>query len=101
MVGTNPRKWSINIGATRHVCLDKEIFISFKLIRNSEKLYTRNSATSEIESQGKVILKMTFGKEIGLNNVLYMLDIHWNVESGSLFNKHGLRMMFMLEKIIV
>ena len=29
-----------------------------------------NSSTSKVEGQGKVILKLTFGKELTLNNVL-------------------------------
>lgn len=38
------------------------MFISFKSIEMGEKLYIGNSATSEIEGQGKVILKMTLGE---------------------------------------
>lgn len=101
MVGTNPRKWWINIGATRHLCSDKEICISFQFIRNCEKLYTKNSTTFEIESLGKMILKMTSRKEISLNNVLHMLEIHKNLESRSLCNKHGFLMVFKSEKIIL
>ena len=53
-----------------------------------------NSATSDIRGQGKVILKMTSGKSLTLNNVLYVPEIRKNLVSGSLLNKHGFRMVF-------
>ncbi|XP_022861374.1 uncharacterized protein LOC111381780 [Olea europaea var. sylvestris] len=71
MVGSNPKEWWIDTGITRHVCFDKELFATFEAIENEEKLFMENSVTSEIKSQGKVVLKMTSGKESTLNNVLY------------------------------
>lgn len=44
---------------------------------------------------------MTSRKEISLNNVLHMLEIHKNLESRSLCNKHGFLMVFKSEKIIL
>ncbi|KAH9705270.1 hypothetical protein KPL70_011800 [Citrus sinensis] len=86
LVGSNPREWWIDTGATRHVCSDKGLFTSFEVVSNGEKLFMGNSATSEIEGQGKVILKMTSGKELTLNNVLYVPEIWKNLVSGSLLN---------------
>ena len=48
-----------------------------------------NSAAFEIEGQGKVILKMTSGKELTLNDVFYVPEIRKNLVSRSLLNKHG------------
>lgn len=62
MVGSNPKEWWINTGATRHVCSDKEMFDTFEAVENGEKSFMENSATSEIKSQGKVVLKMTSEK---------------------------------------
>ncbi|XP_073129071.1 uncharacterized protein [Henckelia pumila] len=70
MVGSNPREWWIDTGATRHVCYDKDIFATLDELENSEKLFMGNFATSDIKGRGKVILKMTSGKELTLNNVL-------------------------------
>ncbi|KAH9736282.1 hypothetical protein KPL71_018042 [Citrus sinensis] len=97
LVGSNPREWWIDTGATRHVCSNKGLFTSFEAVSNREKLFMGNSATSEIEGQGKVILKMTSGKELTLNNVLYVPEIQKNLVSGSLLNKHGFRMVFELD----
>ena len=66
-----------------------------------EKLFMGNFITSAIEGQGKVILKMTSGKELTLNNVLYVPEIRKNLVSGSLLSKHGFRMAFESDKIVL
>ncbi|KAL5570239.1 hypothetical protein UlMin_026814 [Ulmus minor] len=86
LVGSNPREWWIDTGATRHICSDKGLFTSFEP-KNGEKLFMGNSATSEIEGQGKIVLKMTSGKELTLNNVLYVPEIRKNLVSGLLLSK--------------
>ena len=48
-----------------------------------------------------MILKMTSGKNLTLNNVLYVPEIRKNLVSGSLLNKHGFRMVFEAEKVVV
>ena len=48
-----------------------------------------------------MILKMTFGKNLTLNNVLYVLEIHKNLIFGSLLNKHRFRMVFKVDKVVV
>ena len=75
LVSSNPKEWWIDTRATRHVCSDKGLFISFEDVSNGEKLFMGNSATSEIEGQGKVIMKITSGKELTLNDVFYVLEI--------------------------
>jgi len=101
LVGSNPREWWIDTGATRHVCSDKAIFSSLKASDAGEKLYMGNSATSTIEGEGTMILKMTSGKNLTLNNVLYVYDIYKNLVSGSLLNKHGFRILIESDKVIL
>ena len=48
-----------------------------------------------------MILKMTSGKSLTLNNVLYVPEIRKNLVSGSLLNKHGFRMVFESDKVIL
>ena len=45
-----------------------------------------NFATSEIKGQGTVIMKMTSGKELTVNDMLYVPEIQKNLVSGSLLN---------------
>ena len=101
LVGSNPKEWWIDTGATRHICSDKKMFTSFEPVTNGEKLFMGNSATSDIEGQGKVVLKMTSGKELTLNNVLYVPEIRKNLVSGSLLSKHGFRMVFEADKMVL
>ncbi|KAL8103846.1 hypothetical protein AgCh_028150 [Apium graveolens] len=100
LVGSNPREWWIDTGATRHVCSNKAIFSSLKASDAGEKLYMGNSATSTIEGEGTVILKMTSGKNLTLKNVLYVPDICKNLVSSSLLSKHGFRIVIESDKVI-
>ena len=54
------------------MCFDKKMFSIFEPIKTRENVFMGNSTTSEIEGQGKVVLKMTFGKELTMTNVLYV-----------------------------
>ena len=60
-----------------------------------------NSTTFEIQGQGKVVLKMTFGKEMTLTNVLYEPEIRKNPMSSSLLNNQGFRLVFESNKFVL
>ena len=49
LVGSNPKEWWIDTGATGHVCSDKKMFSTFELIKTGEKVFMGNFATSEIK----------------------------------------------------
>ena len=51
MVGSNPREWWIDVGATRHVRSDREMFTTFEPIIDGGMLFIRNSATSAIQGR--------------------------------------------------
>ena len=92
LVGSNPKEWWIVIDATHHVGLDKKMFSTFEPIETGGKVFMGNSDTFEIKGQGKMVLKMTFGKEPTLTNVLYVSEIRKNLVFGSLLNNHGFRL---------
>nr|GEV31655.1 reverse transcriptase domain-containing protein [Tanacetum cinerariifolium] len=62
LLGSNNSGWWVDIRATRHVCADKSMFHSFRAVDNGEKLCIGNSATTDINGEGDVILKMTSEK---------------------------------------
>ena len=62
----------MDTGATRHVCSVKKMFSSYQTIDNGEQIFMGNSSSSKVEGQGKVVLKMTSGKELTLNDVLHV-----------------------------
>ena len=49
LVGSNPKEWWIDTGATRHVCSDKKMFSTFYPIYIGDKVFMGNSTTSEIK----------------------------------------------------
>ncbi|XP_074560084.1 uncharacterized protein LOC141816146, partial [Curcuma longa] len=101
LIGSNPRQWWIDTGATKHVCCNKELLHDFEEVKDGDKLYMGNSATSEIKGRGKVVLKMTSGKDLTLNNVLYVPEIRKNLVSGSLLSKHGFRIVFESDRVVL
>jgi transposase InsO family protein len=101
LVGSNPKEWWVDTGATRHICSERKMFSSYNEVTNGEKLFMGNSSTSKVEGEGKVILKMTSGKELTLNNVLHVPDIRKNLVSGSLLSKNGFRLAFESDKFVL
>ena len=69
---SNTKEWWVDTRATRHVCSDKKMFTSYHSIDNGEQLFMGNSSSSKVEGQGKVVLKMTSGKKLTLNDVLHV-----------------------------
>ena len=59
------------------------MFSSYQTIDNGEQLFMGNSSSSKVEGQGKVVLKMTSGKELTLNDVMHVPEIRKNLVSGS------------------
>ena len=98
LVGSNPKEWWIDTGVTRHVCSDKKMLSTFEPIETREKVFIGNSTTSDIKGQGKVVLKMTSGKELTLKNVLYVPELRKNLVYGSLLNSHGFWLVFESRK---
>ena len=101
LVESNPKEWWIDTYNTYHVCSDIKMFSTFEPTENGEKVYMRNFSTSKIKGQGKVILKMTYGKELTLTNVLYVPEIHKNLVFGSLLNSHGFLLVFESDKFVL
>ena len=100
-IGSNTKEWWVDTGATRHVCSDKKMFSSYHSIDNGEQLFMGNSSSSKVEGQGKVVLKMTSGKELTLNDVLHVLEIRKNLVSGSLLSKKGFKSLFVSDNFIL
>ncbi|PHT44781.1 hypothetical protein CQW23_13939 [Capsicum baccatum] len=70
----NPREWWMDFGATRYVCANKELFSPFAPALVEKMIYMANSAKAKVEGTGKVGLKMTSGKVLALNNVLFKIN---------------------------
>ena len=77
------------------------MFSSYQSIDNGEQLFMGNSSSSKVEGQGKVVLKMTSGKELTLNDVLHVPKIRKNLVSGSLLSKKGFKLVFVSDNFIL
>lgn len=51
LVGFNPNECQINMGTTRHVCSDKNMFSTFEPIEPEGKVFMGNSKTFEIKGK--------------------------------------------------
>ena len=77
------------------------MFSSYQTIDYGEQLFMGNSSSSKVEGQGKVVLKMTSGKELILNDVLHVPEILKNLVPGSLLSKKGFKLVFVSNNFIL
>ncbi|KFK24069.1 hypothetical protein AALP_AAs60093U000200 [Arabis alpina] len=98
---SHPKTWWFDTGATRHICMDMEMFSTYKKNKGNEKLYMGNSATSKIAGYGKVVLKLTSERELSLTNVVHVPDMRKNLISGSLLSKHGFTVKLDADKLVL
>ncbi|OAP06745.1 hypothetical protein AXX17_AT3G34920 [Arabidopsis thaliana] len=98
---SHPKTWWFDTGATRHICLDRLMFSSYVKNKSDEELFMGNSATSMIEGYGKVVLKLTYGRELILTDVVYVPDMRKNLVSGSLLSKHRFAFKIDVDKLVI
>ena len=60
-----------------------------------------NSSIEKVEGQEKIVLKMTSGKELSLNNVLHVLKIRKNLVSSYLLSKNGFKLVFVSDTFVL
>lgn len=96
----NTKEWWVDIGATRHIYSNRGMFSTYKATNNEEQLYMGNSSSSKVEGHGKIVLKMTSGKELTLNEVLHVPDIQKKLVSNSLLSKNGFKLVFISDKFV-
>ena len=68
---------------------------------NREEIFMGNFSTSKVVGKGKVILKMTTGKELTSNDLLHMPDIRKNLVSCSLLSKNGITLVIESDKFVL
>ena len=87
-IATNSKEWAIDSGATRHICGDRSAFTSYTPVRDEEEnVFMGDSRTTPVLGKGKVLIKLTSGKVLSLNDVLYVPKIRVNLVSLSLLGK--------------
>ncbi|XP_075075906.1 uncharacterized protein LOC142162833 [Nicotiana tabacum] len=97
----NKTDWILDTGALRHLCANKELFHNFEESADGKCVYIGNSTTTGVMGEGKILLKLTSGKPLGLNNVLYVPSLRRNLDSGALLNNAGLKLIFESDEVII
>jgi len=97
----NVAEWVLDTGASRHLCADKGLFAEFEEVASGDCVYMGNSSSTAIMGKGKIFLKLTSGKTLALNNVLYVPSLRRNLVSGALLNKAGLKLVFEADKVVM
>ena len=88
--------------ATRHICGNKSAFTSYTTLKEGdEQVFMGDSRSTPVIGKGKVLLKLTSGKVLVLNDVLHVPDIHWNLVLVSLLGKARVRILFDSDKIVL
>ncbi|KAI3702682.1 hypothetical protein L6452_28431 [Arctium lappa] len=93
------KSWWVDSGATRHVCNNMDMFKTYKA--SNSVLYMGNHSTAQVKGKGKVTLEFTSGNTLTLNDVLHVPDVRKNLVSGSILNKHGFKLVFESDKVIL
>ena len=83
------------------MCFDKKMFSTFEPIEIGKRCSWRTLPLHKSKAKEKWCWKKTYGKELTLTNVLYVLEIRKNLVSGSLLNSHGFWMVFESNKFVL
>ncbi|KAK9723595.1 hypothetical protein RND81_05G010600 [Saponaria officinalis] len=79
----NLEEWIIDTRATRHICTNKDLYKELKDVDEKGAVYVGNSNKVPVLGIGKVHLKLTSGRVLTLDNVLYVPDIRRNLIFGA------------------
>ena len=99
---SNSKNWVLDYGATRHICANIDVFTSYTSIGDDEKaVYLGDSHTTQVLGKSKVMLKLTSGKTLTLNEVLQFPNIRANLVFVALLGKLGVKVSFESNKIVL
>ena len=98
---TNSKNWVVDSGVTTHIYANRDAFISYTPVGDDEKVvYLGDSHTAQILGKGKVMLKLTSGKTLALNEVLHVPNIRANLVFVALLGKVGVIVSFEYDKVL-
>ncbi|GKB79433.1 hypothetical protein Tco_0946328 [Tanacetum coccineum] len=64
-------------------------------------MFMGNGTSSKIKGKGKVILKLTSGKDLVLSNMLYVPNINNNLISGPILSNKGFKLVIESDKFVI
>ena len=93
--------WMIDCGATRHIGANRELLTEFEEATGVDLVFMGNSATVQVLGKGKVTLKLTSGKSLTLQNVLFVPSMCRNLISSTLLEIVGIKQVIASGKIVL
>ena len=92
----------VDSSETRHICANRDAFTSYTPIGDDEKVsYLGDSHTVQVLGKGKVMLKLTLGKTLSLNDVLHVPNIRVNLVLVAPLGRVGVKVSFEYDRIIM
>ncbi|GJS08789.1 pol polyprotein [Tanacetum coccineum] len=95
-----PTKQSM-CSCTKHICNSRRMFVSYQKVNELEPMFMGNGTSSKIKGKGKVILKLTSGKDLVLSNVLHVPNITKNLISGPILSNKGFKLVIESDKLVI
>ncbi|CAL5394422.1 unnamed protein product [Camellia sinensis] len=83
-----------------HLCKEEDVY-KLRASYKQREVVRGKFCNLTIKRNAKVALKMTSGKELTLNDIMFVPDIHKNLVSGSLLSKHGFHIVFKSNKVML
>nr|GEY98731.1 Pol polyprotein [Tanacetum cinerariifolium] len=68
---------------------------------DTEPMFMGNGTSSKIKGKGKVILKLTSGKDLVISNVLHVPNITKNLISGPILSNNGFKLVTESDKFVI
>ena len=97
----NPFDRGFDLGATVHVCNNKEKFRTYDESSIEQQVLMGNHNKAKVLRKGTVEVKMSFVKMLILTNVFHVPDIKKNLVSANLLCKSGVKAVLESEKLIL
>ena len=99
---TNSKNWLVDSGATRHIFANRDAFTFYTPVGDDKNVvYLGDSHTTQVLGKGKVMLKLTSGKTLALNDVLHVPNIRENLVLVALLGKMGIKVLFESNRIVM
>ncbi|KAK2976693.1 hypothetical protein RJ640_013949 [Escallonia rubra] len=99
MVAHSQPVWFVDTGATKHVALDREGFVDYRILVGSKHIFMGNNSSEEVLGVGSYQLKLRTGRTLILEDVRYAPTVRLNLLSVNALLDNGFSFIFRSNKL--